>query len=253
MDQLLLNYHDACIYGRDLELLRDPAGWLNGDVIHFYGKRLEQDHSSILFLDPAVVSFFMHQLDDDPDDFQEFAQTTKMSLQNKRLAFIPVNNVLGTLNWMLPHQGTHWSLVLYIASDSDGAKDASYGFWHVDSIQHSSNQEAAERVARRWSSILRATANNDDARQREQATTDTTKLHHVANVPQQTNGHDCGMHVLLAAQVICEFEKRAERYRSSQIGPAMEAHLQCESILQMRQRISNDIQALMMENDQVGE
>jgi hypothetical protein len=92
-NNLLLNYHDACIYDSDIKLLECHTEWLNDACINYQLKCLEEktkrsrhvdndnagansspcmDISNIEFIDPSIVSFFMHQLsiecEDDHDE-----------------------------------------------------------------------------------------------------------------------------------------------------------------------------------------
>jgi Ulp1 family protease len=273
-NKLLLNYLDACIYGRDLAILEDSHGWLNADIIHFFGKRLEQEalslsssslsnSSKILWMDPSVVSFFMHQLDDQ-DELQEFADIIRNDLHEKQLVLIPVNNVFGTSQWMQPHQGQHWSLLVYFAvpnttidaaetnDECSHTKSHSSGsFWHLDSIQNSANEAAAERVAHQWSRILRlvdTAAANDVCETYEQP---ALKVNQVPNVPKQQNGYDCGMHLLVAAQVLYEMAATSQQHdllpTPLEWGKAIAAHLQRESTTDMRRRIAKEIRQLIKE------
>ena len=83
-NKLLVNYlGDAVIYSSDLGLLESPTAWLNSDVIHFWLLRLTNQPNLILgggggesdvdclLLDPAVISFIMHQLDESDEDYEE--------------------------------------------------------------------------------------------------------------------------------------------------------------------------------------
>ncbi len=107
-DSLLLNYKDACMYQSDVQILKSKTAWLNDACIHYHMKRLEsddyhyrleqdncnddddddddKDHGTrtrysprtqiqIEYLDPSIVSFFMHQLSiQDEDDHAEMVQ-----------------------------------------------------------------------------------------------------------------------------------------------------------------------------------
>ena len=75
-NELIINYHDAVIYGRDLQLFDHRTEWLNDSCIHFYFTYLQQQQRthhlserscSILFMDPAAVSFWIHQCSDQED------------------------------------------------------------------------------------------------------------------------------------------------------------------------------------------
>ena len=116
-DDLVVNFHDACVYGRDLSLLDSPCEWLNDACIHFALTDLQVSHdadartknqeAATIFLDPAVVAFLMHQCHDE-DDFQDFARGCRGFVGITRLV-IPINDTLTCTNWAIPGKGSHWS------------------------------------------------------------------------------------------------------------------------------------------------
>lgn len=89
----VLNFRDALIYRGDLKLVQSRTAWLNDSLIHFYFNVLSSIHgdNDCVFMDPSVVSFFIHQCCDD-EDLEDFKAST--TFPTTGLIFIPVSNVL---------------------------------------------------------------------------------------------------------------------------------------------------------------
>ena len=230
-DELIVNYHDACIYGRDLALVESSRAWLNDAVIHFYLSVLQhsqqpppsqqqapslpstnnnnnnnQDAASdhTIFLDPSVISFLMHQCHDD-EDLMEFAAGACGNFDAARhlRLVIPMNDHFGASAnaWAIPGAGMHWSLLImsYITKEDNATVSHA---WHLDS--HGGNASAAKAVARKIHHA-RSLVRNDSSSTNQQSAM-STKIKppsvHECQVPQQQNGHDCGIHVLAAAEAL---------------------------------------------------
>ena len=213
-DELVVNYHDACIYGRDLALLEEsPTAWLNDACLHFALTDLQtqQQQSScssnnkttIIFLDPAVVAFLMHQCHDD-DEYQDFIQGACQGLTHDRVQalVVPINDTFLTnhQHWAVPGLGSHWSLLVLIKSSSLSSSNIVNGY-HFDSIGSSNhNLAVAQAVADK---ILRAAAANNNASSSSwQQQKHARVVVQACATPQQGNGYDCGVHVIAAAQAI---------------------------------------------------
>lgn len=204
--QLILNYHDACIYVRDLRLLDDCTAWLNDACLHYQFVCLHEQYKHVLFLDPSVVFCLTHQLDD-RDEYVQFAVGYPMTC---RKVLLPVNDTLADSIQSPPRngvvQGTHWSLLLILLpyNDSDTSinnQNDECRYIHFDSMMNHANAAAAQAVAQKWNRLWHYTCfpnTTTDLQQQQQQ--------HVleATTPQQRNGYDCGVHVLLAAQVLAE-------------------------------------------------
>jgi sentrin-specific protease 8 len=177
---LILNYHDAVVYGSDLKILQSRTEWLNDACIHFFFNLLqlsEETHQD-LYMDPSVLSFFMHQCTDE-EDMEDFVTNTKFPETGR--IFIPVNDKMALSSaWQQPHSGNHWSLLVVTTSKKD-----SFQFWHFDSVHGSGNSQAAQDVVDKMSQQVF----HQGATQLIQAST-----------PQQANGYDCGVHVLAASK-----------------------------------------------------
>jgi hypothetical protein len=239
-DEMIVNYHDACIFGRDLALLQSPTAWLNDSCIHFYltflqhqqqDQQLETTPTSTaprargartLYMDPSVISFLMHQCDDD-DDLMDFGQGACQNFcpDIDRLV-IPINNhnAASRATWAVSNAGTHWSLLVMIlfhppvaTTESVDDDDASCCCLHMDSVQNSGNLNAARVVAGKiWEArqVLMARTSNTASSSTcllVKPSSNHKKQVHVQecqNVPRQENGHDCGVHVLAAAEAISQ-------------------------------------------------
>lgn len=95
-NSMIINYHDACIYQSDLDILAQSNSWLNDAIIFYEMNSLSTRYKSsnslprirIEFLDPSLVSFFMHSLSpSDEDDHDEI-----MNLGNQWGVLCGVNN-----------------------------------------------------------------------------------------------------------------------------------------------------------------
>jgi sentrin-specific protease 8 len=184
-NRLLLNFQDAVLYEYDLELLESPIAWLNDNIIHFALKCLQQRHAPapIHFMDPAVISFLMHQCTDD-EDLLEFMEGNATLLQARRI-LCPINDGhIPSEQWQRC-SGTHWSLLIIEQSNGGNVH-----YYHWTSVK-GSNARAAQAVADKLAVIFQNNA--------------TPTVVECAS-PQQVNGYDCGLHVLAAAEFLAPLE-----------------------------------------------
>lgn len=183
-DEQILNYHDAVVYGSDLRIVQSESAWLNDACIYFYMNVLQyQDPNNNRFVDPSVISFFMHQCTD-RDDIEDFQKGFQLPDDGK--LFIPVNdNMKLGANWMIPNSGNHWSLLVIVFSKASAA-----AAWHFDSMRSSDNINAAgdivNKLALAFPSVFKINKSNLIQ----------------AKVPQQTNCNDCGVHTLVTAMLL---------------------------------------------------
>jgi Ulp1 protease family, C-terminal catalytic domain len=252
-DEMVVNYHDACIFGRDLDLLQSPTAWLNDSCIHFYMTFLQQQDiqqqqqpttttttmarcGRTLYMDPCVISFLMHQCDDD-DDLMEFGRGAcqNFSPDIYRLV-IPINDQMAASRstWATPNAGMHWSLLVILlfhptartlsTSDNDrlegdisndeNADAGVYCCLHMDSVKNSVNLNAARTVASKILDARKVVLMMTGTRTTTTGSTTTTTRHgpvqvqECQNIPRQENGHDCGVHVLAAAEAIAKIKPK---------------------------------------------
>jgi len=206
-NELLINYHDAVIYGWELKLIERRTEWLNDSCIHFFFTHLQQHHKQnttsvpFLFMEPSVVSFWMHQCVDQ-DEIDDFVKSTSFPGRGDRgdgTIFIAVNDQMA--NDSSPFSnisggGNHWSLLVVQVEASKNRKTdksacTALDFWHFDSVRNSGNRHAAQDIAAKVSLHIYPEASSKDVRQ--------------AETPQQQNGYDCGVHLLGAAKILSKY------------------------------------------------
>jgi len=271
-DELVLNYYDACIYGRDLKLLEDETAWLNDACLHYHLVCLQQHalgHSSmkdVILMDPSVV-FCLVQQYDEADEFLQFAAQYQ-NFQYKRRILVPVNDSLASRR-VAPGLGTHWSLLLIVLPKSSSSTSSSTTssdrfsqhrwdapktttlslceYFHFDSIGASCNLSAAQAVARQWDQMWKLL--NKSASTSSSSTTTAVRVQEC-QTPRQRNGYDCGLHVLAAAQVLAEMKPNNDQYEKEMeviLGTALKRNpLFCAGL---RVRIANGIRKKAAEQE----
>jgi sentrin-specific protease 8 len=181
-DELVVNFHNAVIYGSDLKLVQRRREWLNDACINFFFAVLSRSASTdhVVFMDPSVVSFFMHQCTDD-EDLADFRDGLQYPPTGKII--VPINdNMALASHWQRPGGGNHWSLLVVVTSST--VEDVQY--WHFDSGCGSNNAAAARDVTRKMNEFL---FKGEGSQLVETST------------PRQANGYDCGVHMLAAAEL----------------------------------------------------
>ncbi|KAK1745737.1 C48 family peptidase [Skeletonema marinoi] len=237
-NKLILNYlGDAVIYSSDLALIGCPNSWLNSDLIHFHFLRLQNEpnlvvgsvdvksgkedaadsrgeYSNIdcLFLDPTVISFIMHQLDEsDEDEVSSLTSAWNLSppndadvtQQNIKRIFLPINDEHQSshMNYT-PGQhagGSHWSLLvidIITTTSKNNETKPKIQFYSFDS-HHGYNISAAKAVANKMYSLFQhhySSLKKDDA---------ITRVNVIeCQALQQNNGYDCGVYTLGFAEAL---------------------------------------------------
>jgi Ulp1 family protease len=220
--EIVVNYLDAVIYGGDLRLVQSRTGWLNDACIFFFLTVLQQQlrqkdkKCNVTFMDPCVVSFFMHQCieSDEIEDFVAGFQVPSVAVEGGLVGkiLIPINDTMAitSASWQKPGCGTHWSLlvVMLVATPANkgGENTAGEGagrsekerkiisYWHFDSVSGSHNDSAAHDVAHKLHQYVFSSASSSSS------SSSLPPKVMPARTPQQTNGYDCGIHMLTAAQ-----------------------------------------------------
>ena len=213
---LLLNYHDACVYKSDLRLVESPTEWLNDACINFQMTRLQQKHKDsrahpLVFLDPAVISYMMHQCDE--EDLADLGQSWSADIQRMSTGgagecqpcglFVPINdhNAAGSAAFQSVGGGNHWSMLLGVLSCSieglEGYKLTIDQMLHFDSHGRC-NATAAKAVGAKIYQAL--SLHNNDAASPPNKKVAVTHC----STPRQNNGHDCGIFALGAAEALSE-------------------------------------------------
>lgn len=138
---LLLDYHDVCVYDRDLDLFSDGC-WLNDTCINFCFRYFEfevlVENTNVLFIDPAVVSFVKLQNLDEDDILQV---VRSLSIHSRDLLLIPCND-----NASFHSGSSHWSLLVIDMTNKQ--------MYHYDSHM-GFNLVAAKRTAKKMNQLLK--------------------------------------------------------------------------------------------------
>lgn len=187
---LLLNFNDACIYASDFHLLESSTAWLNDACIHFHLTRLQHKYKQknrFLFIDPSVVSYMMHQCDD--EDVNDLENVWRLELNfakdEPKMIFLPINDAHAAngTEFRQPGGGNHWSMLVLIIHNSRSK------FLHFDSCRHS-NHHASQTVAAKVSIVMQLV--------------EEEPIVECCETPQQTNGYDCGIFAISTAEALSE-------------------------------------------------
>jgi Ulp1 family protease len=207
MDGFIVNYNDACIYQSDLNILRSKDGWINDSIMHFQMTRFRHRYPNACFsthdfVDPTVVSYFLHQLSlDDSDDIDElrllgcrWIDTSKEMTHH--CIFIPINSNFSKSSHdaFTTGHGLHWSLLLVMFHKNCRRLE----FYHFDS-SYCFNYEAAQIVASRVKFIFSLVLNEKDKNMLDKDVRITE-----CKCIQQCNGYDCGIHTLINIEAVME-------------------------------------------------
>ena len=119
-DELIMNYKDVCcIYGRDLDILlfdtstnttnstaatTEQQLWLNDTILHYWLIRLQERYrtdddasqcsSSLVVMDPIVVSYWIHRLDLQDVEECRNVWNAYAGFQNVSRLVIPINDTM---------------------------------------------------------------------------------------------------------------------------------------------------------------
>lgn len=173
-NRIVLNYHNSLLRESDVNLLNGPY-WLNDQIISFYLEYLErkvyEKSTELLFVSPEVVQclkFFTRE------EMKIFLEPLKAI--DKQFIFLPWND-----NDEVKAGGTHWSLFVFSRPEST--------FFYFDSI----NQNGMPlRSLRPFLVELAAALHCPEF-----------DIRH-GDCIQQTNGYDCGVHVLVNIELLAK-------------------------------------------------
>lgn len=175
-DKVVMSLGDALLRKSDIALLQGPY-WLNDRVISFYFEYLHQhkfdSSSKICFISPEVSQFLKLVSSAEIPVFLE-----PLTLEDKEIILLAVNNAHD------PNQpgGSHWSLLIFSRQAME--------FFHLDSAP-GYNDSDARQLARKLHDFLRKKFPENKCQEFRFSDVD---------VPNQTNGYDCGIHLLCHAE-----------------------------------------------------
>jgi hypothetical protein len=239
-DEVVVSFRSACVYGEDAALLR-PGRWLNDALVVWWSEaltaRMELDAAQTaassstssaaapppppplpcLLVQPATVMLATHILE--PDEVPE--ALAGLSLPSFPLVLFPINNSDSPL---LPASGSHWSLLAYVRPLGR--------FFHFDSSQ-GMNLAAARRAARAMRPVLTGGGGGGSAAaassssssltsSSSSSSSSTAAVEEVASTPQQANGYDCGVHMLMTMDYLCRAAAASSSSSSAATAPSFD-------------------------------
>ncbi|XP_062559368.1 sentrin-specific protease 8-like [Armigeres subalbatus] len=177
-DQVALSFHESCLRLSDVDLLKGPF-WLNDQIISFYFEYLEKlifkDEEDLLFVSPEVTHCIRMVSEEEVGVFLEPLRAAERSF-----IFFALND-----NQIADQAGgSHWSLLVFSRPEMV--------FYHFDS-SHNSNSD----ICRQFVASLKRALKCPKAQLR------------TGDCLQQSNGYDCGVHVL------CTVDKVTQQIRKS--------------------------------------
>eukprot|EP00123_Amoebidium_parasiticum_P020564 comp5245_c0_seq1/m.1285 comp5245_c0_seq1/g.1285 ORF comp5245_c0_seq1/g.1285 comp5245_c0_seq1/m.1285 type:complete len:212 (-) comp5245_c0_seq1:404-1039(-) len=164
---IALDYHDSLLYDDDVRLLEDGL-WLNDKIISFFYEYLEYDvfpdNSDLLFVSPITSHLIAHS-----GAAEAAFVVESLDFGSRQLIFVAVNNNenAGAAG------GSHWSLLVYVRAKNRLLLFDSMGGY---------NDRAAKRMAKQLAALVGASS---------------PPTVEARPSPQQHNGYDCGMYVLV--------------------------------------------------------
>jgi Ulp1 family protease len=113
-------------------------------------------------------------------------------------------------------------------------------FWHFDSVRNSGNRQAAQDIADKMGRHIFDRPHEDPSTSSSSIVIHGSRIH-AASTPPQSNGYDCGIHVLATAQLFSSMtttDSRLEAYESKLRHYVHESPDFCQTV---RTSIANDI------------
>lgn len=193
---VVLSYHNSLLHSSDVQLLRGPF-WINDQIISFYLEYLEHERFAahidrLLFVSPEVTQCMKLVPREEIGIFLD-----PLGATTKQFIFFPIND----------HQldsagGCHWSLLVFSRPD--------HRFYAIDSFADS-NRSATMRFANHIHHSLGLSATTS-------ATSSSTPPVVKLQCAQQTNGYDCGLHVLWNVTALAKYAVQSGTLRSLESG-----------------------------------
>merc|ERR1711974_337030 len=216
-DNVICSLGDAVIRESDLHLLGGPY-WLSDRIIGFYFEYLHkvifEDSHRFCFISPEVSQFLKLVSKEEMNCFVE-----PLQLETKDVILLAVNNADDPSR----PGGSHWSLLVYTSQANH--------FYHFDSSS-GMNQDDARILSKKISQHLSNGQKGSEA----------IRFTEAPGIVQQSNGYDCGVHVLKNAE-------HCSRHLMLYGTPEGLPHLQEKEIIEMRSVIKALILKMSTQGD----
>lgn len=179
--KVVLTYDDITIRQSDYDCIASPSGWLNDIAISFWLNYLTRDWWRARTHEVFVIYPEISQLLKSPlniNEVKSIIESTgiKEKFASLKLILIPINDMSVEST---SAGGTHWSLLIYLPVRKIAVHYDSHG---------DSNMAHAKRVYSRLMDALELEAPQLTA----------------GECTQQSNCHDCGIHVCANSQALCK-------------------------------------------------
>ncbi|KAJ8443056.1 hypothetical protein Cgig2_004261 [Carnegiea gigantea] len=242
--QRSLKYKDIVLRASDLDVLEGPC-YLNDHIIGFYFSYLSSlcGRNDVLFVPPSV-SFWLANCDVD----SRKAAMEPLKFLSKRLVVFTVNDCddLGGAE-----SGTHWSTSVYdrcknsfLHLDTMEGVNYDHAIKPYDSVKEFMGKAPVPSIL--TSSSLKAkTKEKDVAKQASKSEpTIAEPLFEESNVPQQTNGYDCGLYVMAIDKAVCECYSSGKSGKDADWFSAVQRHVDASVEMTFRNEVLELIEDL---------
>lgn len=192
---IVLSYHDTLLRQSDVDLLKGNH-WINDNIITFWFEYLEHDlyqseSEEIVLVAPQVGQFIKSAMGNPATkaELPVFLDAIGMGDESKRIILIPISDEIvprltpGSDSSSSIHGigGSHWSLLVYFRETDT--------FEHFDSFSGSVNHVHAKQVVECIKPLISLEPMTEISLNEMECT-------------QQSNGYDCGIHVIVNAEAI---------------------------------------------------
>lgn len=186
-DPIVLSYHDSLLKQSDVDLLSGP-NWLNDQLISFYFEYLSQDvykdDGRILFVSPEVTQCLKMVSAGEVEMF-----LGPVNAREKQIIFFALND-----NARNAAGGSHWSLLVWCKPVGT--------FFHFDSSSPA-NHYVGEELLAKLKVFLDCPSSMPALKE--------------AKCLQQSNGYDCGIHVIAQAELLAKHVTKSEDYNPESV------------------------------------
>lgn len=216
-DEQILSYNDVVLRQSDLDIL-SGSYFLNDRIIEFYLSYLSSGYpSQDILLVPPSIAFWITNCPN-TESLKDFLEPLK--LPDKKLVLFPVND---NDDVSLAEGGSHWSLLAYERNANVFVHHDSYG---------GINKRHALQLYKAVVGFIDAAAH--------------AKYMELGDSPQQINGYDCGLYVMVIAKVICHWNESCDhKDRDDLWFPDVKKQVTPSAVAAMRNEILELIRGLM--------